>query len=356
MIPEDPIDPVFRAQVEEALRAELPGETLDPGLVDNLCRILATRGEELDAAHAAKLYRLYHMAGKHSPSDATDPGPEGEHDDVRNDPRDAGPRLTSAEVPLPPSLRAPTIPGCEQLTPEGSGGFCTSYHAIDADTGQRVRVEVFRAGHEVDLRSRWHFLAPRTGEPHPHLLRLRRHGWLDDGSDYLVFDGPEGIRLSEFLSRQGPLSVARACGCARQVALGLQAVHADGYIHLDIKPFNLLVSLDGQRVWIADYALVRPAGSGPEGCFAGTLAYMAPEQARGLQYTDARTDLYGLGCTLYEMLAGKPLFATSGRQSLDLVMAAIARTGSPALSFVQEVPASVQRVLHRLLAADPAQR
>jgi serine/threonine protein kinase len=364
MIPEDPIDPAFRAQVEEALRAELPNETLDPGLVDNLCRILATRGGELDAAHAATLYQLYRMAGRHRPGEATDPGSEDRQGEER-DPGIAG--MVTLEVPRPPSLSALDIPGCARLTLEAERGLCTSYRTVDAETGQPARVLHFQAGarHSLELDTMLHFLVSRAREPHPNLLNLKRHGRLEDGSDYLVFDGPEGVRLSELLREHGPLSVARACNCARQVALALQAIHACGYVHLDITPGSLLIGRDRQRVWIAEYPRVRPAGGAWPGYFVGTLACMAPEEARRINCPDARTDLYGLGCTLYEMLAGRspfgPLFGTPGqdiraREVALLVMEAGLRTGPPALVSAQEVPASVQRILRRLLAADPAQR
>jgi hypothetical protein len=345
MNPENPIDPGFRAQVESALRAELPDEALDPELIDNLCRILATKGPEPDPAHAVTLYQLHRMAAPGRP----DPPPPTDAEILPEPP-------SSAEILLLASLSGPSLPGYGQLTLEHATGGYNTYRAVESDTGGPVLIQVFQPGFQFGLDRVLRFLDSRADEAHPNLLRLKRHGNLPDGSLYLVFEGCEATRLSVLLSGHGSLSVARACGYTRQVALALQAIHADGHVHLDIKPSNLLVSSDRQRVWIADYTLVRRPATDLEGTIAGTLLYMAPEQARGVEYTDARTDLYGLGCTLYEMLAGRPLFAGQGSTTVDLLVAASNRTGAPALSFVQEVPEPVLRVLRRLLAAEADDR
>src|SRR5262249_7044726 len=139
-----------------------------------------------------------------------------------------------------------------------------------------------------------------------------------DGDHFLVTEYVEGVDLRTLLARDGPLPVARACEATRQAALGLQHAHLRGLVHRDIKPANLLLSREGV-VKILDLGLARLAA--PElgepragrltrtGEVMGTPDYLAPEQIHEFHRVDIRADIYGLGCTLYHLLAGASPFA-----------------------------------------------
>ena len=134
-----------------------------------------------------------------------------------------------------------------------------------------------------------------------------------DGTHFFVTEYVEGVDLRTLLERDGPLPVARACEAARQAALGLQHAHLRGLVHRDIKPANLLLSREGV-VKIVDLGLARLTLPDPDdagavnltrtGELMGTPDYLAPEQIHDFHRADIRADIYSLGCTLYQLLAG----------------------------------------------------
>jgi serine/threonine-protein kinase len=132
-----------------------------------------------------------------------------------------------------------------------------------------------------------------------------------DGTHFLAMDYLEGRDLAQVVRERGPLSVLEACEFARQAALGLQHAHESGLVHRDVKPSNLLLTRQGQ-IKLLDLGLSRLVGEEvskvtQEGAVLGTPDFMAPEQAEGAE-ADARSDLYGLGCTLYFLLTGQVPF------------------------------------------------
>jgi serine/threonine protein kinase len=179
------------------------------------------------------------------------------------------------------------------------------------------------------------------------------------GAHFLVTEYVAGTTLDRLVARRGPLPVREACEYIRQAALGLQHAHERGLVHRDIKPHNLLRTPAGQ-VKILDFGLARvldetgTGGISSPGAVLGTPEYMAPEQALNARDADIRADIYGLGCTLYHLLAGQPPFPAG--TALHKLLAHQECSPPPLATVRGDVPGAMADVLERMLARDPAQR
>src|SRR2546422_4079726 len=146
---------------------------------------------------------------------------------------------------------------------------------------------------------------------HPRILMVLDSG-AADGLLYYVMPYVEGESLRARLNREGRLPVEDALRFSSEVAKALEDAHRHGVVHRDIKPENILLS--GDQAVVADFGIARAIdvagapGATPTGAVIGTPAYMSPEQAMGSKELDGRSDIYSLGCVLYEMLAGQPPF------------------------------------------------
>jgi predicted Ser/Thr protein kinase len=179
---------------------------------------------------------------------------------------------------------------------------------------------------------------------------------------FLVMEYVEGRSLAEYVKERGPLPAVEACEYARQAALGLEHAHEKGMVHRDIKPHNLMRTTDG-RVKILDFGLARFANvpqtaEDPQltgrGVVMGTADYVAPEQAQDSHKADIRADIYSLGCTLYQLLAGRVPFP--GGSLLDKLIQH--STGQPTslASLRPDLPPALTAVVARMMARDPAAR
>jgi len=245
----------------------------------------------------------------------------------------------------------------------GRGGMATVYLADDLKHGRQVAIKVLRPelaaslGGERFLRE----ISLASGLQHPHILPLYDSGAHGTGADEILFyvmPYVEGESLRDRLQREGQLPVDVAVTIAREVLDALAAAHARGIVHRDIKPENILLS--GGHALVADFGIARAVGvAGGErltetGLAIGTPAYMSPEQAAAEREVDARSDLYSLGCVLYEMLTGEPPFTGPTAQSI-----LVKRLSNPAPSARQlrdTIPPEVDAALHRVLARAPADR
>jgi serine/threonine protein kinase len=197
---------------------------------------------------------------------------------------------------------------------------------------------------------------------HPNLVAVYEAGRAA-GCSYFVMEFVEGENLSVFVGRHGPLPVAAACEVIRQAALGLQHLHEHGLVHRDVKPSNLMLTPAGQ-VKVLDLGLARhlhEPGAGARitwrGEFLGTLDYVAPEQCTDPHAVDIRADVYGLGCTLYELLAGQPPFARPGCESAFQKMKAHVEAPVPPIQEPRpDVSERLATTLGRMLAKDRAGR
>jgi serine/threonine protein kinase len=182
---------------------------------------------------------------------------------------------------------------------------------------------------------------------------------------FLAMEYVEGTDLSQLVHRAGPMPVGLACDFARQAALGLQHAFERGVTHRDVKPGNLMVTRAGpgqpRVVKILDFGLARFESEGDQrgrltqlGHIVGTVDYIAPEQAENARVADVRADVYGLGCTLYFLLTGKPPFA--GENLVEKVTARMGDEPPSVRAARPEVPAALDRVMAKMMARDPARR
>jgi len=256
------------------------------------------------------------------------------------------------------------------LAPLGAGGMGEVYRAQDPRLGRDVAIKVLSAEFAVDPdRTRRLGQEARAAGAlsHPNVCAIHDVG-THEGAPFLVMELLEGETLRERLAT-GPLALRKAIDFAAQVALGLAAAHEKGIIHRDLKPENLFVTRDGHAK-ILDFGLAKqlPAlglGSQTEsptqaairgtqpGVLLGTVGYMSPEQVRG-EPADARSDIFSLGCVLYEMLAGRRPFQ---KQTAVETLNAILNEDPPSLaSSSRAAPRAVEQIVTRCLEKRPEDR
>jgi len=258
-------------------------------------------------------------------------------------------------------LEGRTLDGRYQLgSLLGAGGMARVYVATDRVLERQVAVKVLSPPDAQDplFVERFRREARAAARlSHPNIVAV-----FDSGSDadqpYLVMEYVPGESLAELLHRQGRLAPGRAVELAIQVCAALAAAHAQGLVHRDIKPANVLVGEDGQ-VKVTDFGIVKASAATTltgTGTVLGTAAYLSPEQAQG-HPVDARSDLYGLGCVLYELLCGSPPFGSGADRSPVAVATRHVREPPepPSMRNPQVAPA-LEAVVLTALAKDPAQR
>ena len=241
----------------------------------------------------------------------------------------------------------------------GRGGTATVYLAHDLRHGRPVAIKVLypelaaSLGTERFLRE----IAIAAGLSHPHILPLYESGEAG-GLLYYVMPYLEGESLRHRLRREVQMPVEEAVRIAREVAEALAYAHRHGIVHRDIKPENIL--LDGERAVVADFGVARAIETASTdrltetGLAVGTVTYMSPEQATGTARVDGRSDIYSLGCVLYEMLAGEPPFTGGTPQA---VTAKHMQSALPDLRIVRpSVDPRLHKVVRTTLAKVPADR
>jgi hypothetical protein len=255
---------------------------------------------------------------------------------------------SAATTPTPPALGKFQI-----MRLLGGGGQAETVLALDPDLKRHVVLKLYHAARtpqeqEAVLREGQALARLRS----PYVAQCYSAERLG-GLVYLVVEYVPGPSLAQRL-RAGRLSVVQALELVRQLAEGLAAVHACGLLHRDVKPGNILLGDDG-RPRLVDFGMAAALGSAALGRVSGTFAYMAPEQARGeAERVDPRTDLFGLGAVLYELLTGRP--PHQGRDPEALARATRAGVVVPPGEVNPRLPRPVQQLCLRCLAPDPAQR
>jgi eukaryotic-like serine/threonine-protein kinase len=242
----------------------------------------------------------------------------------------------------------------------GAGGMARVYLATDRVLERQVAVKVLRASDAQDplFVERFRREARAAARlSHPNIVAV-----FDSGSDadqpYLVMEYVPGQSLAQLLARQGRLAPRRVVELAIQVCAALAAAHAQGLVHRDIKPANVLVGPDGQ-VKVTDFGIVKASAATTltgTGTVLGTAAYLSPEQAHGGP-VDARSDLYGLGCVLYELVCGGPPFGSGAdRSPVAIATRHVSELPEPPSARNPQVDPALETVMLTALAKDPAQR
>ena len=242
----------------------------------------------------------------------------------------------------------------------GEGGMATVYLADDLRHERKVAVKVLRPELAAVVGAD-RFLAEiktTANLQHPHILPLFDSGEADSFLFY-VMPYLEGESIRELITKEKQLGVKDALSITRKVSDALDYAHEHGVVHRDIKPGNILLSERGEPL-VADFGIalaVAQAGGGritETGLSLGTPHYMSPEQATGDRDVDARSDVYALGCVLYEMLSGRPPFSASTAQG---VLVQILTTDPPSITGLRRtVPLHIEGVLARALEKLPADR
>ena len=256
----------------------------------------------------------------------------------------------------------------EILAPLGAGGMGEVYRARDTRLGREVAVKVLPAhrAQDPDALARLEREAQAVAAlSHPNILAIHDLG-TDQGVFFVVTELLEGETLRNRLA-SSPLPWRKAVEIGAAIADGLAGAHLKGVIHRDLKPDNIFVTRDG-RVKILDFGLARltpmisqqdqtsapttPPQTEP-GILMGTVGYMSPEQARGSS-ADSRSDVFSLGCVLYEMLTGRRAFF---RPTAPETLTAILNEDPPDVSGSgKQVPAGLSRLLRRCLEKNPEER
>jgi serine/threonine-protein kinase len=241
----------------------------------------------------------------------------------------------------------------------GRGGMSTVYLAHDVRHDRRVALKVLNSELAATLGAERFLREIRFAArlQHPHILPLYDSGEVES-TLYYVMPYVEGESLRARLTREATLSVEEAVDIATEVAEALAYAHARDVVHRDIKPENILLS--GKHAVVADFGIARAVSRAAAdkltgtGHAVGTPAYMSPEQASGEEEVDGRSDVYALGCVLYEMLAGEPPFPGPTAQA---IMAQHGSEPPPAVRLLRPaVPREVERAIETAMAKSPEDR
>src|SRR3954468_13407569 len=238
----------------------------------------------------------------------------------------------------------------------GRGGMGVVYRATDRRLNRPVAIKLIaddRVG-DASFCERFEREAQLTAAiDHPNVIPVYAAGEID-GQLYLATRFVDGTDLHQLLRSEGPLEPRRAAAIVQQVAEALDAAHAAGLIHRDVKPANVLLS--GRHAYLSDFGLTRAVAAETQLTDTderlGTVDFMSPEQLRGLRL-DARSDVYALGCLLYTTLTGRPPF---NRPTAAATITAHLESPPPRASDYAGVPDEFDDVLARALEKDPQRR
>lgn len=243
----------------------------------------------------------------------------------------------------------------EILEQIGSGGMSDVYKALCHKLNRLVAIKVLKEEFSSDQNfvSKFKMEAQAAARlSHPNIVNI--YDVVDEGSlHYIVMELIEGITLKNYISKKGCLEAKEAIGIAISVAQGIAAAHEQGIIHRDIKPQNIIIARDG-KVKVADFGIARAATSQTLSATAvGSVHYISPEQARG-GYSDIRSDVYSLGITMYEMVAGRVPF--QGDNTVTVALAHLEDPITPPSTYNENIPIGLENIILKCTEKKPEYR
>lgn len=269
--------------------------------------------------------------------------------------------LGEEEQDGPPEFPRPELPGYAIAAELGRGGMGVVYRARQLALGRDVAVKVMRPGDLVfgDALRRFRSEARSLARlRHPHIVSVHDVGETRDGLVWYAMDLVVGDTLAAEIAQQRRLLPARALGLMRQVTSAIAHAHAQGVVHRDLKPQNVLIDAHGDA-FVVDFGLARDAAAvGPQtlsGQLLGTPQYMSPEQARGdTARIGEASDVWALGAVLYECLTGRSPFA--GKPLHETIRAILADDPPPPSRLDRRVPQALEAVCLKALSKRPEDR
>ncbi|MBR3734243.1 MAG: serine/threonine protein kinase, partial [Lachnospiraceae bacterium] len=240
----------------------------------------------------------------------------------------------------------------EVLEKIGTGGMSDVYRAKDHKLSRFVAVKVLKQefSENKDFLQKFRSEAQSAaGLMHPNIVNVYDVGE-ENGSHYIVMELVEGITLKKYIEKKARLSVREAVSIAIQVAQGIEAAHNNHIIHRDIKPQNVIISMDG-KVKVTDFGIAKAATSNTiTSNVMGSVHYTSPEQVRG-GFSDEKSDIYSLGITLFEMLTGRVPF--NGDTTVAVAIKHIQEQMPSPREFVPEIPISLEKIVLKCTQKSP---
>lgn len=243
----------------------------------------------------------------------------------------------------------------EILEKIGTGGMSDVYKAKCHKLNRYVAVKVLKQefSENTNFVSKFRIEAQAAaGLMHTNIVNVYDVGE-ENGIYYIVMELVEGITLKNYIEKKSRLSVKEAISIAIQVSMGIEAAHNNHIIHRDIKPQNIMISKEG-KVKIADFGIAKAATSNTiTSNVMGSVHYTSPEQARG-GFSDERSDIYSLGCTMFEMLTGHVPF--DGETTVAIAIKHVQEEMPSPREYVNEIPVSIEKIILKCTQKSPARR
>ena len=243
----------------------------------------------------------------------------------------------------------------EVLSKIGAGGMADVYKGKDTMLNRYVAIKVLKKEYREDENfvRKFHSEAQAAaGLLNPNIVNVYDVGE-DRGLYYMVMELVEGITLKEYIEKKGKLSHKEVISIAIQMCNGIGAAHAAGIVHRDIKPQNVMISRDG-KVKVTDFGIAKAVTSNTISSNAmGSVHYTSPEQARG-GYSDAKSDIYSIGITLYEMVTGRVPF--DGESTVEVAMKHLQQEITPPSEYAPDIPYSLEQIIKKCTEKSPDRR
>lgn len=237
----------------------------------------------------------------------------------------------------------------------GTGGMADVYKSRDHKLNRFVAVKVLKREFREDetfVRKFQSEAQSAAGLIHPNVVNVYDVGE-DRGLYYIVMELVEGITLKDYIQKKGRLTPKEVISIALQVCAGMDAAHSNDIVHRDIKPQNIIISREG-KVKVTDFGIAKATSSNTISTNAmGSVHYTSPEQARG-GFSDAKSDIYSLGITMYEMITGELPF--DGDSTVAIALKHLQEEIVPPSEIVPEIPYSLEQIILKCTQKSPSRR